>query len=590
MTPRPALAPGRRGHRSRPRSLRGRAVVRIAAPLAIATACSGGADLPTAASGPALSRSCAGAPTTSLAVAQAVVLNCNDGGSSTLLTGGGASYLIVVQLATDNTSAHPATYVLTASGSPASGNRVAASAVTSIPPAPDAQTALDFRLRAQERAAGTPAGSLLRAGPDLARAAAQSVPAVGSLRDFRVLTDYTSSTDVWKTVTARLAYVGANVMLYADTLSPDAGFSAADLQRFGDYFDRTLYPLDISAFGATSDVDGNGHVIMLMSPAVNAGTPRNTCYTQGYVAGFFNAEDFNGASDPNSNRGEIFYSLVADPEGRFGCVHSTSEVSSMEPAVFLHELQHLINYSHHVAQGGGQQAASWVNEGLSIVAEELGSQYYEDRCPPPACRSTPGQLLPDSSLGFARDFSIDSYFFAGDPDTVSVTQHHDGEMGTAWRGGAWALLRWLGDHEGAGFYQRLESASGSGMAAIESAAGGQSFGTLFANFGLALYTDSLSGEPRSTAPVADRFETRNMRALWASVSPSYGGPAFPIPVHAVSAAAQPMTLMPGGMAFWRLDTPAGAAVDTLRFTAPGGASLDPSLNPQLAIFRLPPGH
>lgn len=588
MTPRPALAPGRRGQRRRPRSTRGRGVVRIAAPLAIVAACSGGTDLPTAATGPALSRSCAGAPVTSLGVAQSVVLTC-DGGASAVLAGGGASYLIVAQLASDNASAHSATYVLTANGS-ASGNRAAAARVAApiTLPAGDLQTALDLRLRARERAEGTPAGSLLRSPAALARAAAQSVPAQGTLRGFRVLTDYAAGTDVWKSVTARLSYVGTNVLLYTDTAAPNGGFSAADLQRFGDYFDRTLYPLDVSAFGQPSDVDGNGRVIMLMSPAVNAGTPKSTCYTQGYVAGFFNAEDFNSASDPNSNRGEIFYSIVADPQGRFGCVHPTSEVSSMEPAVFLHELQHLINYSHHVTQGGNRQAASWVNEGLSIIAEELGSRYYEDRCPPPACRSTPGQLLPDSSLGFARDFTLDSYYFALDPDTVSVTQHHDGEMGSAWRGGAWAMLRWLGDHEGADFYQKLESASGSGIAAIESASG-QSFATLFANFGLSLYTDSLPGMPRNTAPVADRFVTRNVRALWASVDAAYGNTGFPIRVHFVSAAAQPMTLAVGGMAFWRLDTPVGVAVDTLRFTTPGGAPLDPALGPQLAIFRLPPG-
>jgi hypothetical protein len=589
MTSRPALAPGRRGHRSRPRIAWRRTVIRIAALLAAVTACSGGDDLPTAAGSPALSRSCSSAPVMSLAAAQSVVFNCG-GASTTILAAGGASYLIVAQLASDNTSAPSASYVLTAGGSATSGDRAAPLSAAQAPaPLPaDLQTAFDLKLRARERAVGTPAGSLLRTSAAFSRAAAQSVPAVGTLRSFHVLTNYTSSTDVWQNVTARLAYVGTNVLLYADTLAPNAGFSATGLRQFGAYFDRTLYPLDVAAFGATSDVDGNGHVIMLMSPAVNAGTSRSTCYTQGYVAGFFNGEDFNPASDPHSNRGEIFYSIVADPQGRFGCVHSTSEVSSMEPAVFLHELQHLINYSHHIAQGGGQQAASWVNEGLSIIAEELGSRYYEDRCPPPACRSNPAQLLPDSSLGFARDFALDSYFMALEPDTVSVTQHHDGELGTAWRGGAWAMLRWLGDHEGADFYQKLESASGSGVAAIE-AASGQSFGTLFAEFGLALYTDSLVGMPRNTAPQADRFVTRNMRALWASVGSAYGYSGFPIRVHFVSAAAQPMTLAVGGMAFWRLDTPLSAEADTLRFTAPNGVPLDPSLGPQLAIFRLPPG-
>ncbi|MDE3172195.1 MAG: hypothetical protein KGN74_03910 [Gemmatimonadota bacterium] len=587
MTGRPAHAPERSDCRRRSPAL-----VHIVAAgtfAALLSGCSASRDLPTAVSAVALSRTCAGESPISLNAAQSTVVNC-DGGSGTVLAGGGASYLIVAQLAGESSSARSVTYTLTASASSASGNLAAdpgPAGGAGEQPA-DAQAAFDLRLRSRERSAAVPASELLRDAPSRSRAAMQTVPAGGSLRAFRVLTDYTASKDVWTTVTARLAYVGTNLLLYTDTLTPNAGFSAAALQTYGSYVDRTLYPLDVNAFGAPSDVDGNGHVIMLMSPAVNAGTPRTTCYTQGYVAGFFNGEDFNTAADPNSNRGEIFYSLVADPQGRFGCVHTAGDVSSMMPAVFLHEMQHLISYARHVVQDGGKPAAGWVDEGMSLVAEELGSQYYEARCPPPACRSNPAQLLPDSSLGFARNFSLDSYFFGESPDTAGITGQTDGALGTAWRGGAWALMRWLGDHMPPDFYQRMEAASGSGIAAIESASGGQSFGTLFANFGLALYADSLVGLPRATVPAADRFASRNLRALWASVGQAYGA-AFPIVVHPVSAGATPMTLSVGGMSFWRLDTPAGAAVDTLHFSAPGGGPLDPALGPQLAIFRLPPG-
>lgn len=451
MTVRPARSRARRDRRRRsPTPVRVAPVAAAAAFAALLAGCSDSRGLPTATGGAALSRTCSGGSSASLSVAQAMVVTC-DGGSGTLLAGGGASYLIVVQLASDNPSARPVTYTLTASGSPASGNLAAPPAGPAAPPRPaDPQTALDLRLRARERNNPVPPAELLRNPPSLSRAAAPAVPAAGSLRTFRVLTDYAAGKDVWTTVTARLTYVGTNLLLYADTLTPDAGFSAAALRTYGDYVDRTLYPLDVSAFGPPSDVDGNGHVIMLMSPAVNAGTPRTTCYTQGYVAGFFNGEDFNSASDPNSNRGEIFYSLVADPHGRFGCVHPASEVSNLMPGVFLHEMQHLISYARHVVEGGGKPAAGWVDEGMSLVAEELGSQYYEARCPAPACRSNPGQLLPDSSLGFARNFTLDSYFFAESPDTVSITGRSDGALGTAWRGGAWALMRWLGDHMDAG--------------------------------------------------------------------------------------------------------------------------------------------
>ena len=537
-----------------------------------------------------MARDCSGPPATALSNAQAAVADCSNGGTRVLVAGRGASYLIVAQLPTDQGASAPVAYTLTADTVPAAAAAAnLAPPQTAAPvftPVPDLQTQFDLRLRMRDRAAAAS-----RAAAPARSVAANAVPVLGTLRTFRVLTDYTAGKDVWATSPARLEYVGTNVLVYADTLVPHGGFSAAALSEFGRYFDRVLFPIDTSAFGMPSDVDGNARVIMLLSPAVNAGTPRGICATHGYVAGFFNGQDFNAASDPNSNRGEIFYSLVADPQGAFGCVHTAAEVSDVEPAVFLHEMQHLISYSQHVVVGGGQPAASWMDEGMSLVAEELGSAYYEAKCPPPACRTNPGQLLPDSSLAFARTFMLDSYSYASNPDSVSLTLRSDRDLGLAWRGGAWAFMRWLGDHMSAGFYRRLEQTPGSGATAIESASGGQSFARLFANFGLALYTDSLPGMPRNTAPVADRFSTRNTRELWADLlgTASSQQLPFPIPLHPATAVGSVMQLAPGGLAFWRLDTPADVTTETVHFSASDGRPLDPALHPQLMIFRLPPG-
>ena len=591
---RPTRVFGRRSLRGRAWFTRVRAAGCVATIAATLAGCAGALDAPNALT----ARDCVGLPATSLASAQSAVADCSNSGTRALVAGSGANYLIVAQLAADRGSASPVAYVLSADTSAAAA--VVADVAPPSPMTPSApvatgslQSAFDLRLRARERAGrGTAA---LATMPELARATghavASAVPAPGSVRTFRVLTNYTAISDVWVTVTAQLEYAGTNVLIYADTRTPHAGFTADALAQFGQYFDQTLFPIDTGAFGPPSDVDANGRVIMLMSPAVNAGTPASICLTQGFVAGFFNGQDFNAATDPNTNRGEIFYSMVADPQGAYGCQHPAAEVSSVEPAVFLHEMQHLISYSQHVVVGRGKPADSWMDEGMSLVAEELGSTYYEAKCPPPACRTNPNQLLPDSSVGFARTFMLDSYAFAGNPDTVSLTVHADRDLGTAWRGGAWALMRWLGDHMPSGFYRRLETTRGSAVSAIESAAGGQSFSSLFANFGLALYTDSLPGMARNTVPVYDRFNSRNTRELWTNLlgtSVSQQLP-FPIPVHTVTAGAAPRQMVPGGMAFWRLSTPSQAAVEVIRFSAPDGRALDPRLHPQLVIFRLPPG-
>jgi hypothetical protein len=261
--------------------------------------------------------------------------------------------------------------------------------------------------------------------------------------------------------------------------------------------------------------------------------------------------------------------------------------------VFLHELQHLISYSQHVVVGGGQPEASWLDEGMSIAAEELGSLFYESRCPAPSCRTDPAQLFPDSAQGFVQSFLFDSYQFGLLPDTASITLESDDQPGDAWRGGAWLLVRWLVDQGGSGIYRQLELGPAGGVADIEQATG-RPFPALFADFGLALYTDSLPGLPRTTAPAVDRFTTRNLRQLWARLfttsGPSSSIPlAMPVQLFAVSGDTSTAVLYPGTVTYFRLDTPASSAAVSVRFAAPGGAAFPATLQPGLAVFRLPPG-
>ena len=615
MTTRAAVpAPGRAPHRRagpvrHDGAFRRCAVLAIVAP--VLAACS--AREVTAPAGVFQSNPCLPSATVQMAVAGTVRLDCSNGGTTVTFAGAGASYLVVPEFATDQV---PFQYILygVASGtlSPAavavSGRRVAGrlsapaaagqAAGGWLPPQRPmaAQYAADRLLRSrgrQQAMSGAFRASVARASLVPQGSVPRAAPPPGSIRSFHVLSSF-AATSTYATVAAQLAYVGGNVLLYVDTLAPTGGFTPAQLQGFGQYFDQVLYSIDTTAFGAPADVDQNGHIIMLMSPVVNGDTPSSTCTSQGYVAGFFNSEDFNGSADPNSNQGEIFYSIVPDSAGRFSCAHTVSDLQGVEPATFLHELQHLINFSQHVVVGGGAAGASWLDEGLSIAAEELGSVHYEQQCPPPACRSNPAQLFPDSSQGFIQDFLYDSYAYALLPDTASITLENDADQGESWRGGAWLLVRWLADQTGGnGFYRQLERGPSDGVADIQQATG-QSFPALFANFGLALYTDSLPGLPRTTAPAANRFVTRNVKQMWARLyatsGPSSTIPlADPVQLFSITADTSSAVLYPGTVTYFRLDTPANAATVSIRFAAPGGAAFSPSLMPQLAVFRLPPG-
>jgi hypothetical protein len=552
---------------------------------------------------------CSPNTTVSLGVAEAAVADCGNGGTTVTFAGGGANYLIVPQfasnqpgnslfaysLATGNVTAAAASAARVASWRASLAQAPQAAAGVLPPPRPlETQRAWDALLRSSARSSSgrlrlKPPGSV----SPLQASAAIVVPPVGSTRTFHVRSSWSTTSPTWASVTAQLAYAGDNILLYLDQAAPANGFTPSQLQDFGRLFDQTLDPIDTLNFGSPSDVDQNGRVIMLLSPVVNADTPASTCVSSGYIAGFFDEVDFDGASDPNSNQGEIFYSIVPDPGGTVSCAHSTAQVGEAVPAVFLHELQHLINFSQHVILRSGAPQPGWLDEGLSIVAEEMGSQYYEAKCPPPSCRTDPAQLFPDSAQGFVQGFLYGSYQYALLPDTASLTLHEDNETGFSWRGGDWALLRYLGDQHGSGFYRLLEQGPSDGIADLQAAAG-EPLPAFFARFGLALYTDSLPGLPRTTAPAADRFVSRNLRQLWARLYQTSGGTSdipfvFPIRVFPVTNDTASALLVPGTMTYFRLDTPAADSTVTIRFAAPDGSALSAVLQPQLAIFRLPPG-
>ena len=418
-----------------------------------------------------------------------------------------------------------------------------------------------------------------------------TAPAVGSVRAFHVLANASGTASA--TVNARLVYAGSAVLIYVDTLAPANGFTTTQLQAFGQLFDQTLYPIDTTAFGPPTDVDQNGHVVMLMSQVVNSLTSTADCANQGYIAGFFDEDDLGGGtSDPTSNNGEIFYSIVPDPSGTSSCAHSVDEVDFSVPATFMHELQHLISFSQHVVVHNGNPEYGWLDEGLSIVAEELGSLYYEQKCPGTACRSTPSQLFPDSSQGFISNFFSDSYQYALLPDTASVTLHSDSDDGFSWRGGDWLLMRWLGDQMGTGIFKKLDQNTLTGVANIENSSG-RSFPTIFADFGLSLVTDSLPGLARATAPAADRFATRNVRQLWNRLYQTSGGSDVPLPypvqLFPITTDTSTAVMDPGTGSYFRIDTPTNASTVTIQFSGPSGAALPAAVRPQLSIFRLPPG-
>ncbi len=519
----------------------------------------------------------------------------------------GGTYLVVPQFVTATAAVNPVNFTLSAGVPGAAATRIVSASrqapsfgMGAAPDLSQMQRSLENVLRRHERevaAAARSNGSA--AGPLASRIHADAVPpALGSSTSFHVLSSFTNGSQ-YTTDTAILKYSGTHLLIYVSKNAPAGGFSDGQIAAFGNTFDLDLYTIDVATFGQPSDIDGNSRVIVLLSPIINKLTKASDCTTLGYIAGFFNAVDLLPAQYPGkSNGAEIFYSLVPDPNATVSCTHTLAAVEQLTPSTFIHEFQHMISFGQHAILRGGNEEDPWLNEGLSHVAEELGSRYYENRFPPPSGRTDPDQAFPDSSQGFISGDLYNSYHYllntasTDTADKASVSNWGDGDGTLVQRGAVWLFLRWLGDQQDSTVYGRLDQTDQTGVPNLVTAAGGTSFSTLFGEFSLALYVDSLPGVPRTSIPPELRFTSRNLRALYGKQherNPANFSQTFPIEALPLTpGAARAEAMHPGTMDFFVLTAPSSGSPIGLTFTP--SATTDAfaaSLGAQVSVFHCP---
>jgi hypothetical protein len=547
---------------------------------------------------------CSGS-TFSLAPLEGRVMTAADVPCLTIAADGG-TYVVVPQFPSASAANNPVAFTIAAGNASTSMRVVTAtkralptqlSAAQSGPESGALQRQFEHMQRSRERALGAEAKASNMARGPLANRVLATVapPAIGSTRTFQVRKSLDSNPS-YATDTAVLKYAGNHLLIYVSKNAPAPptnGFSDAQISAFGNTFDLDLYAIDVATFGQPTDIDGNGRVLVLITPLVNKLTASNTCQTQGYIAGFFDAPDLV-PSESHSNDAELFYALAPDPQGTFSCVHNVSSVGEITPSTFIHEFQHMISFGQHFIIRDGDEEDAWLNEGLSHIAEELGSRYYENRFPPPTGRTDPAQLFPDSAQGFITGDVYNSYHYLLDP---SSTDANDAPSVSDWaadgslveRGAVWLFLRWLGDQQDSTIYGRLDQTSKTGVPNVE-AASGASFTTLFGEFALALYTDSLPGVPRSSVPSQFRFKSRNLRAIYARenlVNNANYPVAFPIELKALDPGSQVNASMyPGTVDFYVLTAPSSGNPVVMTFK-PSSGTFDASLNAQMSVFHCP---
>jgi hypothetical protein len=479
----------------------------------------------------------------------------------------GAEYLVVGQLATGTADVN-------ADFSLAGGLPVAAIVQRTASARPELPVAIRFHdtIRRLDEAAARASLRLGAAGALAAPSVKVGPPVVGSQRTFKVCADLDCSATTGVTATA--VVVGAHSAIYLDRAAPVlGGFTSVDLEQLAAQFDTILYPVDTVAFGAPSDIDGNGVVIILLTPQVNALVGRPDCQTS-FITGFFLANDLAPATRASYNDGEVFYAMVPDPTGQVSCPHAVGQVMSLIAPTFIHEFQHMISFNQHVLVRRGPIEVLWLNEAMSHLAEELGGRHYDSLG------------LGTTGAGFLFGNLYNAYLYLVNPAVFAVITT-SGTDDLEQRGGQWLFLRYLVDRLGAGATQRLEQTSLTGEANVVAAAGKVPLATLLGRWALALFVSDL---PSFSADTALQYVHWQFRATYDSLRKEHGNPfllSFPLQPAAVRGPfAVSGTVSSGSGSYVDIVQNAVDPEFTVTFTEPGGLALRSSARPQLAIVRL----
>ena len=175
------------------------------------------------------------------------------------------------------------------------------------------QQSFDYMLRQKERAIARGA----RAGTRRGRSASVDPAAPPPLGSHAHLPGVrrTSSCGTFKTDTAIAQYVGTQDRdLRRASGRRRADSPPGDIAAMGTPSIRTSTRSTCDAFGAPSDLDANGIVIVLMTPNVNEITP-SSAVRDARLHRRLLLRQRPHDTGAKSNSGEIFYSLVPDPPG-----------------------------------------------------------------------------------------------------------------------------------------------------------------------------------------------------------------------------------------------------------------------------------
>jgi hypothetical protein len=572
-----------------------------------------------------------------LAVGESQVVEGGSDGLSFSLPGpgdDGAEYRLAVQSAARSSGATPMRVSIEGGGSSSSvtagpqpradARRIAGGGWRAGEPSPE-QLGLAARIRFQEQARRMlvregvrPARAGATEGGELSRSivSAQLTEGETVTLSFPIVEEddesfrATCNADSARTVTAEVKALGDTAAMLEDTATSDLGSANMDYQALAQNFDDAVFGVDLEYFGSPTDIDGNGHVIVLFSPKVNDLSDPGS---QGIVTGLFNPNDLadNGDAEGDGgdfttceagNEGELLYMVAPDPEGnRDAGTISAGQAERIARSTSSHEFQHLLNAANRVIKQDGTFAnleELWLNEALSHLAEEIVG-FSENGL---AVRSNLSAPEAGSGQGGEQEESFDTFLadnlqnlalFMENPATTQAILASDDPGGLESlriRGFGWIFLRWLADREFAGstgqvpgtgdpeegFFRQLAKADGQDLeAGISNVEGvtGREWPDLLGEFSpMPAVDDDVQGLVQR-----HRLLSWNMREIYqqfplAADTTGFGAQTFEFEVEA------------GGAKHVFISSSGSASGVTIELTDQAGAALTAG-EPQITVVR-----
>ncbi len=406
-----------------------------------------------------------------------------------------------------------------------------------------------------------------------ALSAPSRVPVVGELLSFNTQSTVACQSPVMRS--GRVRAVSERAIVLADTLNPPGGFNDTHYAHYAVTFDTLVAPLAEANFGGVSDLDGNGRVILFYTQEVNRLTAPDT---DEYVGGFFFSRDlfprtatprFNACA--SSNVAEILYLLVPDPAGTINRnERSVDFVQRFALTTLVHEYQHLINASQrlHLIQSTTPFEETWLNEGLSHLAEEL--LFYR------VSGLQSGQNIGLSTLQAAGQRALDAVNRHQLSNLFRLEQyllapHSNSPYGVqdllATRGATWHFLRYALDRRGgsaASILRPMVASQSGGYLNLATAVGGSpTLVQWFTDWSVALYAD----DRVDGVPIHQQDRSWNHASLFPAVQVN----PYPIRTRPLSPGVPvDEPVLAGGSAYFRFGV-AGGAVGTVNTVSGGGA-------------------